>query len=276
MSISYTTVENSALLRKASSRNRKEFIRVKVNPIAFDSSPFPVDYSFPSCFLPKKYIKMADGIQNYRTRSDDVWVTSYPKAGTTWTMNIVWQLMNNLNFSAKFLTDADFFLERSMLTSEESDINVMDDQPSPRLVKSHFPAHLLPKDVWTIKPKLIYVHREAKDVAISMYHMFRNHAHIQYTGTMEDFLDAFLNDHVVYAPFYAHIHSFKQLNQLQHLLLINYEEMVANPFAHVQKISTFLEYDYTDEQLKELTEHVSFENMRKNFKSNSKYESGFK
>lgn len=236
---------------------------------------------------------MADRIQNFKIRGDDVWIASYPKAGTTWTMNIVWQLMNNMDFSAKFLTDEDLYFERAMLVGECGDsdseafkdtvnksdkqLDVMADQPSPRLLKSHLPAHLLPKDVWTVKPKLIYVYRDAKDVAISMYHMYRNHSRVQFMGTMEDYFDVFLNDFVVFGPFHEHINSFKQLSQLEHILLINYEEMIADPFTEVKRISEFLGYVYTDTQLKQLTEHASFGNMRKNINVNLKvYPNGFK
>lgn len=293
MSISYTTVENSALLEKASAQNRKDFIRVKVDPTIFIPSPFSSEFKFPSCFLPKKYITMADRIQNFKIRLDDIWVASYPKAGTTWTMNIVWQLMNHMNFSAKFLTDEDLYFERAMLVGESSDsdsedfkesvkrldkqLDVMADEPSPRLLKSHLPAHLLPKDIWTVKPKLIYVVRDAKDVAISMYHMYRNHSRVQFTGTMEDYFDVFLNDFVVFGPFYEHINSFKQISKLEHILLINYEQMIADPFTEVKRISEFLGYEYTDIQLKQLMEHASFGNMRKKIDVNLKvYPNGFK
>lgn len=107
--------------------------------------------------------------------------------------------------------------------------------------------------------------RDARDVAISMYHMFRNHLWVKYPGTMEDFFDIFLNDHIYYGPFHEHVNSFQQLKQCQHILFISYEQMVADPFATIKQISEFLNYNYTDQQLRQLTGHLSFENMRRNF-----------
>lgn len=156
-------------------------------------------------------------------------------------------------------------------------MDMMDDLPSPRHLKSHLPAHLLPKNIWTAKPKLIYIYRDAKDVAISMYHMYRNHSRIQFTGSLEDYLDAFLNDYVTFGPFYEHIRSYQQLAGLEHILLLSYEDMISNPFAAVKRISEFLNCKYNDDQLKQLNEHVSFGNMRKHINVNLEvYPNGFK
>lgn len=201
--------------------------------------------------------------------------------------------MHNLDFSEKYLTDEDLYFERAMLVGESNDsdsdafkdvvekldkqIDIMDDLPSPRLLKSHLPAHLLPKNIWTTKPKLIYIYRDAKDVAISMYHMYKNHSRIQFTGTLDNYLDAFLNDYVTFGPFYEHIRSYQQLAGLEHILLLSYEDMIAKPFAAVKRISEFLDFKYNDEQLNQLIEHVSFENMRKHINVNlNVYPNGFK
>lgn len=79
MSISFTKVESSELLDKASSSCRKDFVRAKVNPTADDQYPFPSGFNYPFCFLPNKYTTMADRIEHFKIRSDDIWVTSFPK-----------------------------------------------------------------------------------------------------------------------------------------------------------------------------------------------------
>lgn len=204
------------------------------------------------------------------------------KTGTTWISNIVWQLKNNLDFSSKFVTPSDMFLENCICFDEnegnKSDevfnslVNKLDglleeieNAPSPRLIKSHLPAHLLPRDIWTVKPKLIYMDRNVKDVAVSMYHMFKSFAFLNYQGTMENFFDDFLNDHVLYAPFMTHVNGFRKLHKLDHILLLNYDEMVVDQVSGIKKICQFLgDCTYADDQLEQLTQHVSFENMSKN------------
>ena len=37
---------------------------------------------------------MADRIYNLEVRADDIWVVSYPKTGTTLTLEMVWMIVN--------------------------------------------------------------------------------------------------------------------------------------------------------------------------------------
>ena len=64
---------------------------------------------------------------------------------------------------------------------------------SPRTIKSHFPVFLLPDQVWTVKPKIIHVIRNIKDTIVSCYHHYK--LFHTYTGTMQEFVDAFVNDY---------------------------------------------------------------------------------
>lgn len=65
------------------------------------------------CVLTPKYSKLADKIRNFKISSDDTWVISFPKAGTTWTQEMVWLICNNLDYKgAEVLLDRRFpFLE---------------------------------------------------------------------------------------------------------------------------------------------------------------------
>jgi len=294
MSLLYTDVEKSELTKKAALYGAKEFVYVKVKPEITNQFPFPFGHEFPAYFMTKKYETMGENILNFKIRPDDIWISTFPKSGTTWTLNIMQQLINNIDLSTSFINERHLHFEAGFLQDINSEncndedyitfvqrtqkrIGAIDKEPSPRLIKSHLPAQLLPKEIWTTRAKLIYVCRDAKDVAISMYHMFRNVKRLRYLGTMEEFFDLFLNDHIVYGPFYEHANSFKQLIELDHVLLLNYEDMSVNPFAAVKKISEFLNYSYSDDQLKQLTEHVSFENMRKHFNEDPKiFSPGYK
>lgn len=294
MSISYTEIEDPVLEKRVALYGAKEFVNIKVDSTITEQLPFPTDHEFSSCFLPKKFRKLADRIQNQKIRPDDVWILSFPKSGTLWTYNIVRELKNNLSFSTEFLNKGTLFLEQSMFYEENQDnrhdndfqktltfldqrFEVLEYEESPRIIMSHLPAQFLPKDIWTVKPKLIYVYRNAKDVATSMYRMFKYQANLKYSGTMENFFDDFLNDCVVYSPFYAHVNGFRKLSQLDNVLFVNYKDLVAKPFDVTKRISEFLGFTYSDEQLKQLTEHVSFQNMQNNSEGAQDYhKNGFK
>lgn len=279
MSISCTNVENSVLVKKAALYGVREFVYANIDPDTRCHFPFPSDYEFRPCCLPKKYAQVADRIHNFEVRADDIWTVSFPKAGSTWIANIIWQLVNNMDFSAEFLLANYMFLETTIFNEENDDnrtdkefseyikftdgqLDRLDEEASPRLMKSHLPAHLLPKQIWTIKPKLIYVHRNAKDAALSWFHMFRQLKYTKYAGTLDDYIDIFLNDHALYTPFDWHVKCFQSLKHLDHVFIVNYEEMIANPFIGMKRLSEFLKCTYSDDELKKLTEHVSLQNMR--------------
>lgn len=190
--------------------------------------------------------------------------------------NIVNQLkIKHLDFTAEYVQLGPDFLEAPALADKineseevakfvekrETIIDQLDALPSPRMIKSHLPAYLLPKDVWTVKPKIIYTSRDAKDVAVSAYHMTKNHLY-PYTGTMSEFFADFCDDPTFYGSYCEHISSFHQLRHFKHLLMVTYEEMIADTFEAVKRVSNFLECSYSNEQLHQLIEHVSFGKMR--------------
>lgn len=291
--VTYTDVNDEEILRKAIMYGCREFVRVKLNANIAKELPFPSDYDFSTeCFLSKPYLNVADRIFDFKIRPDDVWVVSFPKAGSTWLSNIVWQLQNNLDFSKEFLPANYNYLEPMIFYQAYDDnktdpeyadfrkisdaqLDLLDKEPSPRLFKSHLPAHLLPTNIWTVRPKLIYIYRDVKDVAISTYHMYKGYKYIAYKGSMEDCFDSFLSDNFIYSPFFAHVKGYKKLVQFDHVLVLNYEQLVSNTFEEVRRISKFLNRSYTNDQLKQLVEHVSFRNMNRS-KMNMPFTDGFK
>merc|ERR1712198_522212 len=70
----------------------------------------------------KEYKKM-------KVRENDIWVVTYPKCGTTWTQEMVWQIANNCNFeNEKKLDERYTFLEIETVRRELHGSNM--DAPS--------------------------------------------------------------------------------------------------------------------------------------------------
>lgn len=173
--------------------------------------------------------------------------------------------------------DAPFYFEKeddneeiaSYVEKKEKMLDELDALPSPRMIKSHLPAYLLPKQIWTVQPKLIYISRDAKDVSVSYYHMSCNNI-IPNIGSINEFFDNFRNDLVIFGPYHQHLYSYQQLRHLKHLLLLTYEEMSANTFEIVKKLSNFLECSYSDEQLYQLIDYASFGKMKQKIEYDTK------
>merc|ERR1711990_1181296 len=47
--------------------------------------------------MPRTLLPLLKRIQKLPLRSDDVWVVSYPKCGTTWTQEMVWMILNDVD-----------------------------------------------------------------------------------------------------------------------------------------------------------------------------------
>jgi Sulfotransferase domain len=104
----------------------------------------------------------------------------------------------------------------------------------PRHIKSHLTKSLLPDQLWTVKPKIVYVARNPKDVVISFFHHYRNI--VGYRGTKEDFIEAFLNDNIIYSPFFEHILDFWNVRHENNVLFLTYEDMKAVRLKIVSEI----------------------------------------
>lgn len=280
MSIVCTEVE-SEICEQVSYNGTSKFVRATIDPATKHQLNLPADYKYHSVFMPRKYIDWAERYQNFGIREDDVWIAGFAKTGTTWLHNIVRQLKCGLNFNEPARRSGDEFIDFLLLFEESNGnktfqqmIDRCDDQfenyekkPSPRIFKTHLPPFLAPKAIWTIKPKVIYIARNPKDAIVSLYYMHRND-NVHYTGTLEGYCDKFMKNQMVFTPFFDNILSYWQLKHLDHVLFVTYEELSADLFAGVKRISEFLECSYTDEELKELAEYVSFKKMRESMEDN--------
>lgn len=82
---------------------------------------------------------------------------------------------------------------------------------------------LLPRQLWTVKPRIVYVARNPKDVAVSYLHHYR--MIMGYRGTKEAFLDGLLEDRVMFCPQIRHALDFWTLKEEPNVLFLTYESM---------------------------------------------------
>lgn len=77
---------------------QQEYVRTNFPPMpAYDLVRYDVygnEFGMPR--FPRRFAeKLAARIYNLEVRSDDIWVVSYPKTGTSLTLEMVWLMVNN-------------------------------------------------------------------------------------------------------------------------------------------------------------------------------------
>lgn len=241
----------------------KEFVFAYPNPIPM--TPLGSDWKFTPCFLPEKYSNFKDEIENFNVRPDDLFSITFPKSGSNWSQEMIWLLNNDLDFKTaekirineRFLIlELDICFKNLTFDSIERVVK----HPSPRHIRSHLPAGLLPKQIWTKKPKIIYIARGSKDNAISYYHHYKNFH--RYYASKDDFLEAYLHDMIIFSPQHGHIKDFWYLRNEKNVLFLTFEEMKSDLFSVLQKTCSFLDKNYTDDQLRKVEQFLSFDSMK--------------
>lgn len=50
--------------------------------------------------MPLRYAEMAEEVLNWEVYDSDLWISSFPKTGTTWTQEMTWMIGNNVDIEA--------------------------------------------------------------------------------------------------------------------------------------------------------------------------------
>lgn len=227
--------------------------------------------------MPAQYTKVADKVKNFKVRKDDIWLVTFPKCGTTWSQEMIWLLSNDYDYkTAKSITlnDRFPFFEISSLSSffskvitgEEvpldASIEQVENMESPRFIKTHLPMELLPNELWTVKPKIIYVAREAKDVIVSFYH--HQKLMIGYTGDFGTFTQSFMDGEMPWGPYWSHVIDFWDKREEPNVLFYTYESMQNDLAAVISGTAKFLGKEITDDEMERMLKHLNFKNMKDN------------
>ncbi|RNA22333.1 sulfotransferase 1C2 [Brachionus plicatilis] len=223
-------------------------------------------------------VYLPNGIKNlsnskcFKLRDDDIFISSFPKSGTTWTNELVWLIIHNLDFesSQKNLDKKFIWLDPGVSTK------IIDDADSPRLFKNHLPLQFLPLEIKSENIKKIYVLRNPKDMLVSTFHFYRKLVKDEFTGEFEDLVDIFEEGKTWYGPWWSHVDSFVTL---PNTFLVIYENLIKKPNETIKSLGEFLGKNLNESEIEFLIESTSFKKMKeaeKTFKDDSRHSKIFK
>ncbi|XP_020835162.1 sulfotransferase 1C1-like [Phascolarctos cinereus] len=208
-----------------------------------------------------------ESIWNFQAKPNDLLIASYPKSGTTWTQEIVDMIQNDGDVrkcQRAYTYVRQPHLEWKPWLLSTPGLEEAEKMPSPRTMKTHLPVQLLPPSFWKENTKIIYVARNAKDVAVSYYHLSRAMSVLPRPGTLDEFIDKFMNGRVLWGSWYDHVKGWWNKKDKHPILYLFYEDMKENPKQEIQKILKFLEKDLSEEIINKIIYHTSFDIMKQN------------
>ncbi|NP_001087552.1 sulfotransferase family 1A member 1 S homeolog [Xenopus laevis] len=211
-----------------------------------------------------------ENVEKFQARPDDLLICTYPKSGTTWICEIVDQILA-VNNAEGCKNAAIFervpFLEYAV-PNMISGTAALDQRASPRIIKTHLPVELLPKSFWDNKVKIIYVARNAKDVAVSYYHFYQMAIVHPEPGTWDEFLDSYIEGKVCFGPWSTHVKGWWQMAKKWDVLYLFYEDMLEDLTREIRKVVKFMGKDLSKELVEKIASLTSFKAMKENKNSN--------
>ncbi|XP_046584485.1 sulfotransferase 1C2-like [Haliotis rubra] len=196
------------------------------------------------------------GIRDLPIREDDVFVCAYPKCGTHW----IWEMVRLL-----LLSDTDTVIEKDQLMLEFIKGEVLEKFPSPRILNTHCFVEQLPRGVFEKKCKIIYILRNPKDMAVSLFHHHKKLICYEYKGKWENHLSLLMDGKVDFGAFFDYMKDWAAVGKTHPelpTLTLMYEDMKEDPLTGIRKLAKFLNVEKSEEFYHKVKELTSFNKMK--------------
>lgn len=210
-------------------------------------------------------------------RDDDIVISTYGKSGTTWTQQIVSQLLFD-GAEGLRVSEMSPWLDLRV-PPKEIKLPLVESQTHRRFLKTHLPVDAL---VFHENAKYIYIGRDGRDVMWSMHnhHLMGNDAFFSLINdtpgrvgppldradpdVRQYFLTWLERDGYPLWPFWENIRSWWSIRDLPNVMLLHFEDLKVDMQGEIRRIAQFLEIPLRNESWDRIIEHCSFEYMKRN------------
>jgi aryl sulfotransferase len=209
---------------------------------------------------------------DFQMRDDDIVIATFSKSGTTWTQQIVGQLI--FNGADRYTQMESPWIDFLLRDGETERANA---QTHRRYLKTHLPIDALP---YSQTARYLYIGRDVRDIFWSWYNhwssfrpevlefirgLYPTSAGIQYPS--EDIRAEFFKwmeaDAYPSWPFWSHVQGWFDHRHLPNLKLIHFANLKADLPGQIREIAAFLDIPIDPASFDRIVEHCSFDYMKK-------------
>ncbi|MBI2717291.1 MAG: sulfotransferase domain-containing protein [Rhizobiales bacterium] len=210
----------------------------------------------------------------FKFRRDDIVVATYAKSGTTWTQQILAQLIFNGAEDVN-VSDLSPWLDYRLLPREV--IEKLATTPHRRFLKTHLPIDAL---VFSPQAKYLYIGRDGRDAVWSFFNHYAN-----LTGERREAMNTapglvgpplppcpaspiefyrswFADNGRPIWPFWENVRSWWAIRHLPNVKLIHFNDLKADLPAMIRTIARFLEVTIDEARFAAIVEHCTFDYMK--------------
>ena len=210
-------------------------------------------------------------------RDDDIVIATYAKSGTSWTQQMVAQMMFNGDPELAVAEMSPWLDLR--VPPKQVKLPEIEAQTHRRILKTHLPVDAL---VFSPKAKYVYIGRDGRDVVWSMYNHHINANQLWYDALnntpgrvgppiepppadivqyWRDWLD---KDGYPFWPFWENIRTWWAIGELPNVLFIHFSELKRDMPGEMRRIAKFLGITINESRWPAILEYCSFDWMKKN------------
>lgn len=225
-------------------------------------------------WLPEMTLLRAGDVHaRFEPRPEDIFLASFPKSGTTWLKALAFATLNRAEhppsdnpghpLRLRSPHECVAFLEKRIMPSAHADDDMFQALPSPRVLATHLPYHLLPERIAAESSggcRIVYVSRDPKDALVSGWLFTQKNlsAAAKAAGggavppayPLEEAFKLFCDGRCMVGPQWLHALGYWEESRRRpdKVLFLRYEEMLRDPASNVKRLARFMGRPFSAEE----------------------------
>ncbi|XP_063773968.1 sulfotransferase 6B1-like isoform X2 [Pseudophryne corroboree] len=165
-------------------------------------------------------------LESLEAREDDVLIVTYPKCGTNWSAQILYEMLF------------------AMHNKEPTIDNGMLEFGKPE------------------KYEILIILRNPKDAAVSYYHFTNSNPVLPTYSSWDLFYKDFMSGNILYGSYFDHALTWEKHIDDLNILALTFEDMKMDFIGEIRKIADFYGFSLTDEQIQQVQNKTTFKSMK--------------